>query len=88
MNVIRNEVNNIKAYMSKKGFVNIACNLVNDIVYEIELIYTDLTTENLQKIMRFSQKLEHYMKGNFEELWEMELHDSTDLSLKYPGLSL
>lgn len=82
----------IQEYMAKKGFVNIACNIVKDVVSDIEVLKN---IPNLKKnsfevlnLLRCTDKLNFYMKGNFEALWKMEKKDHVNFGEKYPGLSV
>jgi len=82
----------IQEYMAKKGFVNVACTIVKDVVSDIEVLKN---MPNLKKnsievlnLLRCTDKLNMYMKGNFEALWKMEKEDCVNIGEKYPGLSV
>jgi len=82
----------INEYMTKENFVNVACNLVKDLLHDINLLYIfwtpNMHSDRMLKLLRDSDKLRLYMKGEFESLWDMEKEDQVNLGEKYPGLSL
>jgi hypothetical protein len=82
----------IQEYMAKKGFVNVACNIVKDVVNDIEVLKNmpNLKKNSLEvlNLLRCTDKLNMYMKGNFEALWKMEKEDYVNIGEKYPGLSV